>query len=119
MPMRSSYSSSNRPLWARPGPRLYRLMLLAAVAGLVHVASLRPRPPDKVALSDARTFFPTAARLADGDQRLGGQTVVDEQGRALGLVLTTSPHTDDIVGYSGPNNLLIALDTKQRVIGVR
>ena len=34
-------------------------------------------------------------------------------------MLTTSPHTDDIIGYAGPSNLLIALDPQQRVIGVR
>jgi thiamine biosynthesis lipoprotein ApbE/Na+-translocating ferredoxin:NAD+ oxidoreductase RnfG subunit len=92
---------------------------LAAAAWLVHVASLRPKPPDNISLADTRTFFPTAARLAEGDRRLGGQTVADAQGRTLGLVLTTSPHTDDIVGYAGPSNLLIALDTQLRVIGVR
>src|SRR6185503_16814747 len=99
-PMRSSYSSSDRPLSVRMWPRLYRLILLAAIAWLVHVASLRPRPADEVSLSDTLTFFPTAARLSGGDWRLGGQTVIDGQGRALGLVLTTSPHTDDIIGYS-------------------
>jgi thiamine biosynthesis lipoprotein ApbE/transcriptional regulator of nitric oxide reductase len=118
-PTRFSSASSDRPLWLRIWPRLYRLILFVAVAWLVHVASLRPRPPDVVSLADARAFFPSAARFASGDQRLGGQTVVDSQGRVLGLVLTTSPHTDDIVGYSGPSNLLIALDEKQHVKGVR
>jgi NosR/NirI family nitrous oxide reductase transcriptional regulator len=100
-------------------PRLFRLAVLAAVAMLMHAASLRPRPADDVSISDARVFFPDAASLAGGDRRLGGQTVVDRQGRPLGLVLTTAPHTDDIVGYAGPSNLLIALDPQQRVIGVR
>jgi thiamine biosynthesis lipoprotein ApbE/Na+-translocating ferredoxin:NAD+ oxidoreductase RnfG subunit len=109
----------NASLLSRHGPRLVRLVVLAAAAGLVHAASLRPPPPDEVALADAATFFPEAARLAAGDPRLGGQTVLAADGRALGLVLTTSPHTDDLVGYAGPSNLLVALDTEQRVIGVR
>src|SRR5262245_7619594 len=100
-------------------PRLFRLAVLAAVAVLVHVASLRRRPPDHVSLADARTIFPDAVRFAGGDRQLGGQTVVDVQGHALGLVLTTSPHTDEIIGYAGPSNLLIALDQQQKVIGVR
>jgi NosR/NirI family nitrous oxide reductase transcriptional regulator len=100
-------------------PRLFRLAVLAAAALLVYAASLTPRPADDISLADARTFFPGAARLAGGDRRLGGQTVVDSQGQPLGLVLTTSPHTDDIVGYAGPSNLLIALDSQQRVVGVR
>src|SRR5256885_15219622 len=101
-----SYSSDKRSIWARVLARSFRLGLLAAVAALVYAASLRPKPPDEVSLADARTFFPDAARLAGGDRRLGGQTVVDRQGRPLGLVLTTSPHTDETIGYSGPSNLL-------------
>jgi thiamine biosynthesis lipoprotein ApbE/Na+-translocating ferredoxin:NAD+ oxidoreductase RnfG subunit len=111
--------SDQRPLPFRLLPRLFRLAVLASVAALVYAGGRQPRPADEVSLDQARTFFPDAARLATGDQRLGGQTVVDAQGGALGLVLTTSPHTDEIIGYSGPNNLLIALDTQQRVIGVQ
>jgi thiamine biosynthesis lipoprotein ApbE/Na+-translocating ferredoxin:NAD+ oxidoreductase RnfG subunit len=125
--MRTQFSYSNdngylrdkRLLRARMLPRLFRLAVLAAVAALVYSASLRPQPPDAVSLADARTFFPDAARLAGGDRRLGGQTVVDTQGLPLGLVLTTSPHTDEVIGYAGPSNLLIALDPQQRLIGVR
>lgn len=118
-PTRSSYSSSDRPRWSRMWPRFYRLTLLLAVAWLVHWQNFQPVPPDVVTLADARMFFPAAAGLAEGERRLGGQTVVDSQGRALGLVLTTSPHADEIIGYAGPSNLLIALDLQQRVIGAR
>jgi NosR/NirI family nitrous oxide reductase transcriptional regulator len=100
-------------------PRLFRLAVLAAVGVLVYLASVHSQSPDNVSLTDAQTFFPQAARLAGGDRQLGGQTVIDEHGHALGTVLTTSPHTDAIIGYAGPSNLLIALDLQQRVIGVR
>jgi thiamine biosynthesis lipoprotein ApbE/Na+-translocating ferredoxin:NAD+ oxidoreductase RnfG subunit len=33
-------------------------------------------------------------------------------------VLTTSPQTDDLVGYSGPNNLLVGLAADGRVVGM-
>ena len=118
-PTRSNSSKNSRPLWARAAPCAYRLVVIAAIGLLVHAASLRPSPPDDISLADAKVFFPAATALAGGDRRLGGQTVVDEQNHVLGVVLATSPHTDDIVGYSGPNNLLIALDPEQRVIGVR
>lgn len=114
-----SLSSANRPLWARLTPRLFRLAVLAMVALVVHVASRQPSPTDEISLADARTFFPAAARLAGGAALSGGMRVVDAEGRQLGTVLATSPHTDDIVGYSGPNNLLIALDPEQQLIGVR
>lgn len=118
-PTRFSSASPNRPVWLRMLPRLYRLGLLVAVAFLIHFASLRYGSSDKVSLADAQMFYRSAARLGDGDRRLGGQTVFDAQNQPLGLVLTTSPHTDDIIGYSGPSNLLIALDSQQRVMGAR
>jgi len=109
----------NAPRLARHLPRLYRLAVLAAVAALVSAAGVQPRPPDRIELPDAQTFFPEAAALATGDPRLGGQTVIGRSGEALGLLLTTSPHTDNLIGYAGPSNLLIALDSQRRVIGVR
>jgi NosR/NirI family nitrous oxide reductase transcriptional regulator len=105
--------------YSRYLPRLVRLVILAAAAWLVHVAAQRPQPPDDVPLAAAKELFPAAASLAAGDPRLGGQSVLDERGHTLGLVLTTSPHTDDIVGYTGPSNLLIGLNAQREVIGMR
>lgn len=99
-------------------PRAFRLSLLAAVAVILYVAGQQPPTPDDVSLDAAQRFFPTAAKLSAGDARLGGQAVLDDKGQPLGLLLTTSPHTDDLIGYSGPSNLLIALDLQQQVIGV-
>lgn len=106
-------------LLARHLPRIYRLALLLAVAGLLYGAALVPKPPDDIPFESAKTFFPAADRLALGDPRLGGQTVLDNQGRTLGLLLTTSPHSDDLIGYAGPSNLLIALDPARHVLGVK
>lgn len=99
-------------------PRALRLVLLAAVALLLYVAGRQPPPADEVSLATARRFFPSAAELAVGDARLGGQAVLDGKSKPLGLLLTTSPQADDLIGYSGPSNLLIALDLQQQVIGV-
>lgn len=99
-------------------PRMVRLGLLVAVAALLHVAGQQPRTPDSISLESAKIFFPSADKLAP-EARLGGQTVLDEKGKTLGVLLTTSPQADDLIGYSGPSNLLIALDADQKVIGVR
>src|SRR5690348_2076539 len=100
-------------------PRAFRLGVLAAVAAILFVAGKQPPPTDEVSLETARQFFPKATKFAAGDARLGGVAVLDEKGKPLGLLLTTSPRTDDIIGYSGPSNLLIVLDAQQTVIGVR
>src|SRR5262245_7492487 len=78
-------------LMAAVVPRAYRLGVLAAAAWVLYVAAQRPAPPDSIALDDAQLFFTDAASLAAGDARLGGQTVLDPQGKLVGLLLTTSP----------------------------
>jgi NosR/NirI family nitrous oxide reductase transcriptional regulator len=100
-------------------PRAIRLSLLVAVAAILYFAGQQPPPADVISLGPAKQFFPTAAKLAAGDPRLGGQAVLDDKDQPLGLLLTTSPHADDLIGYSGPSNLLIALDLQQQIIGVQ
>lgn len=63
-----------------------------------------------------RDFFPTAAVLTPQG---GMQAVKDESGITLGHVMQTSPEADDIIGYSGPTNTLIALDSRGKVLGLR
>jgi thiamine biosynthesis lipoprotein ApbE/Na+-translocating ferredoxin:NAD+ oxidoreductase RnfG subunit len=68
-------------------------------------------------LEDARTFFPTATQLvARADGALAAQ---DEAGESLGLLVTTSPEADGLVGYAGPSNLLVALDAGGSIAGIR
>ena len=43
---------------------------------------------------------------------------MDVDGRPLGYVVQTSPASDAIIGYSGPTNTLIALDTQHRILGL-
>lgn len=59
-----------------------------------------------------------AYRIRLHDPERGLHYVSDLHGGTLGVLLTTSPQTDDIIGYSGPNNLLIALGTNGVVAGV-
>lgn len=100
-------------------PRAVRLGLLAAVVYLLHVAAPQSVVQQSISLASAKHFFPTAATLADGDVRAGGQAVLDEKLKLLGFLLTTSPQADDLIGYSGPSNLLIALDPQNQVVGVQ
>ena len=70
-----------------------------------------------VSLEQVKAFFPNAARLADWDAVSGGQVVENREGLGLGYVLQTSPKCDNVVGYSGPTNVLIALDKTDHVLG--
>src|SRR5439155_3606858 len=52
------------------------------------------------------------------DAERGLHFVTDARGDTIGCLLTTAPETDDIIGYSGPNNLLIALDSRGAITGL-
>src|SRR5688572_12170833 len=99
-------------------PRIYRLAILGGVAGLLHLAAAKPAAPGTLTLADARRFFPAAEHLSNQVDTRGAQAVRDAAGRTIGALLTTSPHTDDLIGYSGPSNLLVALDPQGKVIGL-
>ncbi len=111
----------DRPAFASPWPRLWRLGALVFAAWLVHAASLRSErvhEPAPASLDEVRRFFPDAALLSSREAGRGGHHVLDAENHPLGYVLTTSPESDDLVGYTGPNNLLVALDLSGRVTGV-
>jgi thiamine biosynthesis lipoprotein ApbE/Na+-translocating ferredoxin:NAD+ oxidoreductase RnfG subunit len=101
--------------WAPALARLWRLLALAWAAWLLHSAPNRPAPP--LSLEDARAFFPTAAQLLPRAD--GAVAAQDEAGQSLGLLVTTSPESDGIIGYAGPSNLLVALDAGGSTAGIR
>jgi NosR/NirI family transcriptional regulator, nitrous oxide reductase regulator len=69
-----------------------------------------------ISVRQARKFFPTANRLEPRERGL--YFVTDARGATIGCLLTTSPETDDVIGYAGPNNLLVGLDMAGTVAGV-
>lgn len=100
--------------WKSLALRLWRVALLA----LAVIAIRRSHSPAAVELTVDRVhdFFPAAAALTSQN---GMQVVKDASGITLGHVMQTSPEADDIIGYSGPTNTLIALDARGKVLGLR
>lgn len=106
---------------ARVSAWLVRGWRLAALALAVLLLQRTTPSPEsaltRLTLADADAFFPGAKRLRPAaDQAL---VVEDEFGNRMGRLVTTSPDADSIIGYSGPTNLLVALDTQERVVGTR
>ena len=96
--------------------RLWRLAALAASALLLHKADPRGELQTP-ALKDAQAFFPQAAAL---EPRSGGSVAVnDASGNSQGSLVTTAPAANRILGYSGPSNLLVALDLTGRIVGIK
>ncbi len=100
----------------------YRLAVLLGILWLLRaqhewVAAQRGVPV--LAFEEVQGFYSEGARLGAVNPDTGGQVVFDRKEREVGFVIQTSPHSDGIVGYSGPTNTLIAFDEESRIIGAK
>ncbi len=67
---------------------------------------------------EIQAFFPKAERLSEWDPRHGGQNVFDGTEKKLGHVIQTSPEADQIYGFSGPTNTMIAYSAEKKILGI-
>ena len=65
------------------------------------------RFPEAVTMDEVRALFPAAARLIEDRGRL---RVEDGSDRLLGFAVRTSPAADDVSGFRGPTESLVALE---------
>jgi thiamine biosynthesis lipoprotein ApbE/Na+-translocating ferredoxin:NAD+ oxidoreductase RnfG subunit len=99
---------------------LLRLAIVALAALLMHVAAERDRTRaalSRLPLEQVRHVFPNAERLGGQGKRSEAE-VFNAAGELLGYVFTTSPEADDLVGYSGPSNLIVGLSPQGDVRAV-
>jgi NosR/NirI family nitrous oxide reductase transcriptional regulator len=116
-------SSSHRQ---KINPRhLCRFLALVIIVWLVNRSHQQYRQEmaeqgQPIELSEARQFFPAAHSL-ESKEGTGILQVFDEKGELLGTLTQTSPQGDASIGFSGPTNLLVALDEKGYVgkVGIR
>lgn len=102
----------------------YRVGLFVFLIFLIHrqhewwVAQKRGAMKQPMTVEEIQPFYPEAARLSDWDPGHGGQNVFDAEDKPLGYVLQTSPESDQVIGFSGPTNTLVAFGRDNRVRGV-
>lgn len=100
--------------------RSARMGVVVLLVGIIHSqarwSEAKHRLP--ISLRQALRFFPLAHRVQLKDPERGTYLVSDAKGTPVGTLLRTSPFTDRIVGYAGPNDVLIALDEKGAVRGL-
>jgi NosR/NirI family nitrous oxide reductase transcriptional regulator len=107
--------------WKRAALQLYRVGVLVAIALIVrqHHVRLRVEGDQPLTIEEVRPFFPGAARLQPDDSPRAGLFVLDTADQRLGYVARTSPFCDDIVGYCGSTDTMVALDLNWKVLGIR
>lgn len=101
--------------------QLYRLVVVATIAWLIRDVAVRQRAHGDapIVLEEVRGFYPTAARLRPDDSARDGLFVLDRAGRELGYVVRTQPRCQDIIGYCGVTDTLVALDPAWRILGLK
>ncbi|MFT4549871.1 MAG: NosR/NirI family nitrous oxide reductase transcriptional regulator [Verrucomicrobiales bacterium] len=99
--------------------RVYRAAVFVGVLMLMHRGEPEEEPEELLGatVEDLRKFFPAAVGVS-GRAISGARVVVGTSRDELGFVITTSPDSDDIIGYSGPNNVMLAFGIDGKVLGM-
>jgi hypothetical protein len=105
----------------RAALQIYRLAVLVAIAWIIraHTVRLRIEGHAPITVEEVRAVFPEAADLQPDAGERAGLFVHDAAGKELGYVLRTMPVAEDVVGYRGWTDTLVAFDPALHVIGVR
>ena len=76
------------------------------------------RFPHALQLEDVREWFDTADKMRHDTAFPARSYVLDAHGKALGSVVRTVPHADNVVGYQGPTEARIGFDHQGNVVGI-
>jgi NosR/NirI family transcriptional regulator, nitrous oxide reductase regulator len=94
------------------------VLLLIRLQHQRFVAEEAARDQQPVDVKVLREFFPDAVDGGLFDPARRTQQIVNAANQPLGFVVQTSPQSDNIVGFSGPTNLLIAFGTDERILSL-
>lgn len=104
---------------------IVRLCIFVAVLALIRIQHKEFLSADstkekaRIDIGVVIELFPSASDVTQSTKDSRVQTVRDASGNRLGYIVQTSPLSDDVVGFSGPTNVLIAFGTDDRVLGAR
>lgn len=107
--------------WRRWLIHAVRVALFVAIVVMIHrqherfTSAQQARPSQPLSLEQVRHFFPAVASI---EIKSAENIVRDAAGEQLGTLLQTSPTSDHIIGFSGPTNVLIAIDENDQLLGI-
>lgn len=100
------------------------ILLLALILSLHRLSASRRTHGNSLPLdlpqllSEVQKDLPLAHSLRPLEAD-GMLEILDAQGERVGAMATTSPRADSVIGYSGPNNVLLILDSQQTIVACR
>lgn len=94
--------------------------MLLAIAWLVrqHHDRLRVQGDWPITVSEVKVFLPEAHRLVVDAGERGGLEVRNAAGERIGYAVRTMPESREIVGYSGPSDVLVVFDAEDKGAGI-
>lgn len=102
------------------GSTLTSLAMAEAIEQRLTGKTLSLRFPQPVTLEEVRAIYPTAAAVHADVPRTGWYAVEDGDDARLGYVIRTAPAADNVIGYRGPTEALLAVAIdEQHVTAVR
>ena len=115
---RSTESATTQPFEAVSGATLTSIAVVESITFRLAGKRLSYKFPDVLTLADVAPFFPEADQLVPLPERDGLTAVLNAEKKKLGTVLRTSPSADDLNGYQGPIETLVAFDVEGKVLGI-
>lgn len=77
------------------------------------------RFPQSLTVEEVSPHFPKASKLEPSKTHPGLLDVLDADGQLLGKVGRTSPYADQVIGYQGPVDTLLAIGLDGKLIGMK
>ena len=74
--------------------------------------------PSSVTVDDAQLFFQDTKTVKQDTSFPSLWFAIDDRGRECGWLLRTSPISDDVIGYQGPTDALLAMSTNGQIVGL-
>ena len=102
---------------------LVRIAILCCILLVMHLqhdrllAIQRGRMLSQTDWDRILVFYPSSAKWGEPESH-GGRLVLTAEGDSIGYAIQTAPESDRFLGFSGPTNLLIAFDKRDRILGV-
>jgi thiamine biosynthesis lipoprotein ApbE/uncharacterized protein with FMN-binding domain len=98
------------------GSTLTSLAVAEAIERRLLGKSFSWRFPQPLLLDEVRLLFPQAAAFHADDPLPGWHRVQDDRLTTLGFAVRTSPHSDNVRGYQGPTEALLAVAADGRSV---
>lgn len=99
-----------------------RVGVVFGILWTIHLSAERARRQQvdtELEIEQVAEWYPAATHWGPTDPKTGAMQVLGSQDKLLGYVVETSPQMDEILGFSGPTNVLIGLNAENVVVGIK